>query len=489
MNEQFRGYRLVTQLAKKTKSSLYLARPITAPTEKVTIKIFDSLDSGIDQEFFYNEVDQLIQLRHPFLNSLLDGGIEQGRPYLISRYAPNGSLRQRLKSVRPLTLENSFLILMQIGQALAHTHGWNVVHAHLKPENVLFNAQDEAMLADFIPPSLFKSYFPHSHLEQEDSQYQAPEQKKGTFCRESDQYALGFMAYELLTGEPPHAATTFTEGQFTQIYPVLPSHIVPALPRYFDDALPKALANDPLERHENVAAFIEALTAGHVNVTMNPSLEMLLPLLTGEKGASPPASLLTSKNKKSSPLSPRESIAVATPPRPKGGNVRPEAQERGTDKPAPLILSQTSNAPIMGAPESAFQITQKEPSRVQTKTPTQRSRKAVLIGSFLALACVLLLSIGLLPQFLSLGKQEQRPTFNATAPSMAATKTQTQVPVAQSTITPLPTATQKARVTPSPTANVLPTATATSSGPRPTPTSGPKPTPTPICRCLLLCKC
>lgn len=487
MNEQFRGYRLVTQLAKKTKSSLYLARPITAPTEKVTIKIFDSLDSGIDQEFFYNEVDQLIQLRHTFLNSLLDGGIEDGRPYLISRYAPNGSLRQRLKSVRPLTLEDSFLILVQVGQALAHTHGWNVVHAHLKPENVLFNAQDEAMLADFIPPSLLKSYFPHSDLEQEDSQYQAPEQKDGASRRESDQYALGFMAYELLTGEPPHAATTFTEGQFIQIYPVPPSHIMPALPRYLDDALLKALANDPLERHENVAAFIEALTAGHVDVTMNPSLEMFLPLLAGEKEASTPASLLTSKNKKSSPLSPRESIAVATPPRPKGGNVRPKAQERGTDRPAPLILSQTSNAPIMGTPESTFQITQKEPSLVQTKTPTQRSRKAVLIGGFLALACVLLLSIGLLPQFLSSGKQEQRPTFTATAPSMAATKTQ--VPVAQSTSTPLPTATQKARVTPSPTTIILPTAAATLPGPGPTPTSVSKPTPTPVCRCLLLCKC
>ena len=503
MNEQFRGYQLVTQLARKTKSSLYLAHPVTKPSEKVVIKIFDPLDAGVRQEYFYNEVDHLTQLRHPFLISLLDGGIEQDRPYLISSYAPNGSLRQRLKSIRPLSLEAAisplsleaaFLVLVQIGQALSYTHGWNVIHGHLKPENILFNTQDEAMLADFIPPSLLESYFPYDRPERERSSYEASEQRSGASKRESDQYALGYIAYELLTGTLPLAATGLSEGQFTHSHPVPPTQIVPALPQYVDDAILKALANDPLKRHENVAAFIEALTADHVNVTMIPSSEMFLPLLAGEEGALAGSSALTSRHEENVPFPPRESIVVAASPVLEGGDGLPMVQGREVASPGILVLPQPGNTPVTETSEGASQITQEQPFLTQTNIPARRRRKVgFLVGGVLALACVLILCVSLLPQFLlSMSKQGQSPT--STGPVITATKTQAQEkPVIQTTVTPSLTATPQSQASPSPTVSASPTLAPPPprSNPTPTaqPTSIPTPSPTPVCRCLLLCKC
>jgi serine/threonine protein kinase len=497
MNEQFRGYQLVTQLARKTKSSLYLAQPMTKPSEKVVIKIFDPLDAGVRQEYFYNEVDHLTQLRHPFLISLLDGGIEQDRPYLISSYAPNGSLRQRLKSIRPLSLEAAisplsleaaFLVLVQIGQALSYTHGWNVIHGHLKPENILFNTQDEAMLADFIPPSLLESYFPYSRPERERSSYEASEQRSGIPRRESDQYALGYIAYELLTGTLPFAAAGFSKGQFTHSYPVPPTQIVPTLPRYVDDAILKALANDPLKRHENVAAFIEALTADHVNVTMTPSPEMFLPLLAEKEGALARPSSLTGKREENVSFPARESIVVAAPLALEGEDGLPTMRERGIASPDVLVLSQPSNTPITENSVNAFQATQEQPLLSQTNIPARRSRKVgFLVGGVLTLACALILCVSLLSQFLlSSSKQGQSPT--STAPVITATKTQAQEkPVIQTTVTPSPTATPQLKASPSATVGASPTL----APPPPTaqPTSIPTPSPTPVCRCLLLCKC
>lgn len=503
MNEQFRGYQLVTQLARKTKSSLYLAHPVTKPSEKVVIKIFDPLDAGLRQEYFYNEVDHLTQLRHPFLISLLDGGIEQDRPYLISSYAPNGSLRQRLKSIRPLSLEApisplsleaAFLALVQIGQALSYTHGWNVIHAHLKPENILFNTRDEAMLADFIPPSLLESYFPYNRPERERSSYEAPEQRTGLSKRESDQYALGYVAYELLTSTLPLAAGGFSEGQFTHSSPVPPTQIVPTLPWYVDDAILKALANDPLERHENVAAFIEALTADQVNVTMTLSSEMFVPLLAGKEEVLARPSSLTGRHEENVPFPARESIVVAAPRVLEGGDGLPIVREREAASPDVLVLSQPSNTPITETSVGASQATQGQPLLIRANIPSQRSKKVgFLVGGILALVCVLILCVSLLSQFLlSSSKQGQSPT--STAPVITVTKTQAQEkPVIQTKVTPSPTATPKLQASPSPTVGASPTLAPPPprSNPTPTaqPTSAPAPSPTPVCQCLLLCKC
>lgn len=85
------------------------------------------------------------------MSQLLDVGLHNGRPYVMTEYAHHGSLEERIasQSPAPLPLEEAMTILAQIGQALHYSHQHDIVHCDLKPGNILFNAKGEAVLADF----------------------------------------------------------------------------------------------------------------------------------------------------------------------------------------------------------------------------------------------------------------------------------------------------------------------------------------------------
>ncbi|GHO51081.1 serine/threonine protein kinase [Ktedonospora formicarum] len=234
MNQIFRDYQLVTQLSRKAFSCLYLAQPIAASTENVVIRIFDSISADFVQEHFQKEINQITHLRHPFILPLHSGGIEQGHPYLVSGYAPSDSLRNRIMALqpRPFPLAKALLTIVQLGQALGYAHAWNILHTNIKPENVLFNAQDQALLADFIPSSLTKDYLSRQQPDLQSARYKAPEQLAGTESMESDQYALGCIAYEILTGQSPFTVIALSTGQLkrTSEHPTPLTQIIPGLP-------------------------------------------------------------------------------------------------------------------------------------------------------------------------------------------------------------------------------------------------------------------
>src|SRR6266851_1269779 len=203
-------------------------------------------------------------LKHRHIMPIIDVGIFEGLPYLVVDYAQNGSLRDRLRrhpSPRPLPLDEALTILRQVGQALQYAHGMNIVHRDLKPENILFNAKDEALLADFNIATLLETAKTKSIDIIGSPLYMAPEQFEGTVSKRSDLYALGCIAYELVTGRPPfNAPSAFALGlKHKNEDPHPPVHLNPHLPRHIEQAILKALAKERADRHINVAAFVTAL--------------------------------------------------------------------------------------------------------------------------------------------------------------------------------------------------------------------------------------
>ena len=126
INRQIGNYRLMSELASGTFGSVYLAQHTLLIKRTVAIKLLHAthLGSLAERERFVQEAQYLEQLKHPYILPILDVSIDNGSPYLVAEYAPNGSLRHRLQrySPRPLPLQEAFTIIIQVGQALQYAH-------------------------------------------------------------------------------------------------------------------------------------------------------------------------------------------------------------------------------------------------------------------------------------------------------------------------------------------------------------------------------
>ncbi len=266
--EQIAGYRVLTRLGCGGFGCVYLGQHPRLINRFVAIKVFTgNVESEEEQARFLQEALLLDQLRHPHILPILDIGIEEDRlrgslPYLITEYAPNGSLRDRLEAIPgPLSPKEALPILSQVGKALQYAHEHDVVHCDLKPENILFTAQRQALLADFGIAAILSSAKTKQGGLVGTLEYMAPEQFDDKVSTKSDQYALGCIAYELLTGQQPFSAhdRSALMYQHLSVAPLPPRQLNPALPQHIDQAILKALAKDREDRYPDVAAFLAAL--------------------------------------------------------------------------------------------------------------------------------------------------------------------------------------------------------------------------------------
>src|SRR5581483_10753920 len=157
-------------------------------------------------ENFLNEARILAQLTHPHIVRLLDFGIEEGVPFLVMEYAPQGTLRQRHPHHSTLPLSVIIEYVKQIADGLQYAHEKKLIHRDLKPDNILIGQRDELLISDFGVALIARSTHSSSNAEQALAGtviYMAPEQLKGHPQFASDQYALGVMAYEWLCGVRP----------------------------------------------------------------------------------------------------------------------------------------------------------------------------------------------------------------------------------------------------------------------------------------------
>lgn len=228
----------------------------------VVIKWFYGVSLLVQQErkSFLREVHSLQQLQHPAILPLLSAGFRENTPYLVMKYASGGSLAKRMQA--PLTYAEVVRTLDQIGQALHYAHQWNIVHGNLKPQNILFTASGDAMLSDFCLKSI--SLASTTTLSSPETQvYTAPEQLVGKASPQSDLYALGCIAYEMLTGRKPFLTPSATkQGVYYKTKTLIaPRMLNSVLSPYIEAILLKALAREPEQRYMDIPTFLAALDA------------------------------------------------------------------------------------------------------------------------------------------------------------------------------------------------------------------------------------
>ncbi len=269
INKIFGSYRITAKIASGGFALVYQGQHIILTERKAAIKLLHAkhLDSLEKRESFIQEARLLETLKHPHILPIYDINIaSDGTPYLVVEYAPNGSLEDRIKLHRPLPLDEVLTILAQVGQALEHAHRHNVIHRDLKPANILFNAKDEALLADFGIATVLDIGDKQHHTIIGTLPYMAPEQFRGIYGKESDQYALGCIAYELVTGHRPvgsdqHSSLWQWVIAHTKETIISPTQYNSQLPEHIAHTILTAIAKNPNQRYPDVGTFIKVLLA------------------------------------------------------------------------------------------------------------------------------------------------------------------------------------------------------------------------------------
>jgi serine/threonine protein kinase/outer membrane protein assembly factor BamB len=263
LGKQLGSYQLVQLLGHGAFGSVYLGKhfllehrpPVAIKVLKTTLSTQDEVDR------FFQEAVLLDELTHPNILPIFDANLYEGFPFFVTEYAPGGSLRDRLDQLggNPMQLDEAIRLLNQVGQGLQHAHDLNVVHRDIKPANILFNANGDAMLADFgIALQLQKT---RRVDEIGTPPYMAPEQFKGQVSKKSDQYALACVAYELVTGQQLFEADDpYTMG-YKHIYepPIDPRDLNPDIPLALEEVILKALSKRRDDRYATVADFVLSL--------------------------------------------------------------------------------------------------------------------------------------------------------------------------------------------------------------------------------------
>jgi serine/threonine protein kinase len=259
-------YRIIAEMSSSSSSSVYLAEHSHHPQNSVVIKLFHSKRISAQKgELFLQEVQLLKKIKHAHILPILDAAIYEQMPYYITEYIPKGSLRDLLdaQSHQLLPVQESLRILHEVGQTLQYTHQMNIFHGNLKPENVLLHTAGDVLISDFIIVTLRDTFNAEQDYSASSFPYMAPEQFLGRVNKDSDQYALGCIAYELLTGQAPFVAngyTTFKE-KHTAEEPIALTQRNLLLPISYEETILKALEKKSEDRFPTIKDFVTALSS------------------------------------------------------------------------------------------------------------------------------------------------------------------------------------------------------------------------------------
>jgi serine/threonine protein kinase len=235
----------------------------------VVLKILPpDLAAGVSLERFQREIRLATQLRHPNIVPVLSVGDADGLPYYTMPFIAGESLRDRLRRVRQLPIDEAVRIAAEVARALDYAHGHDIVHRDIKPENVLLH-EGSAMVTDFgicraITHSSDADPITLAGMAVGTPQYMSPEQAAGEreIDGRSDLYSLGCVLYEMLVGEPPFTGRTAQAVIARRFAGAVPSiRIVrPSVPVETERAVLRALALDPADRFQTGTKFADALT-------------------------------------------------------------------------------------------------------------------------------------------------------------------------------------------------------------------------------------
>ena len=260
---------------------------------RVVIKVLSpELAAGISADRFEREILMAASLQQANIVPVLATGEVSGLPYYTMPFVEGESLRQRLSELPPLSVSETIRIMGDVARALQYAHSRGIVHRDIKPDNVLLSG-GTAVVTDFgIAKALSESRTrgEGQTLTQLGTSigtpsYMAPEQAAGDpdIDHRADIYALGCMAFELVTGKPPFHGRTPARTLAAHMGEAPPqlAELRPDLPAAMRDVIMRCLEKDPDARPQRASEIVESLNG----VTSGGGIPALPSVLMHSPGA------------------------------------------------------------------------------------------------------------------------------------------------------------------------------------------------------------
>ncbi|MEQ8821704.1 MAG: serine/threonine-protein kinase [Sumerlaeia bacterium] len=203
-------------------------------------------------ERFDHEANLMASLSHPGIVPVLDRGRSGGLEYLVTEYIPGCTLKDRLSTARMVTLGEAAAVVRPVAEAVQTCHDIGLVHRDLKPANILLSPDGRVMVTDFGVANLVTQLGDMTDFGAliGTPDYVAPEQHRDGSCvtTAADQYSLGVIVYEMLTGSLPRGGSGLG-GRMRH----------PGMTEDVQAILARALAWRPEDRYTSIRAFARAL--------------------------------------------------------------------------------------------------------------------------------------------------------------------------------------------------------------------------------------
>ncbi len=292
-------YAVEAEIGRGAMAVVYRAREVRL-RRVVALKVLPpelAFRSGV-RERFLREAQTAAQLSHPHIVPVYSAGDDGGVAWLAMALVDGETLAERLARAPRPGIDEARRVLAETADALAYAHARGVVHRDVKPENVLLERDTgRAVVTDFgiARAAEDDGRLTGTGVTLGTPAYMSPEQAMGEaeVDGRADQYALGVVGYQLLTGALPFQATNAT-GMLMKHVGEAPRPVrerAPGVPPALAAAVERALAKRPADRWPDAAAFRDALlrSAGNGAAVPRPAPPFVVPTDAGPRLAMPPA--------------------------------------------------------------------------------------------------------------------------------------------------------------------------------------------------------
>jgi tetratricopeptide (TPR) repeat protein len=264
-NVKVPGYQIVAELGHGGMGVVYKASDLKLDRTVALKMILAGIHASASQlARFVREAKAVAKFQHPNIVQIYEINEADGLPYFSLEFVDGGSLHRKIDH-KPQPPEYAAQTAETLARAVQYAHDHGVIHRDLKPANVLLTKEGQPKIVDF---GLAKKHDDSSQTQSGQvvgtPNYMAPEQARGDMAAIGpavDQFALGGILYEMLTGRAPFSGATIVEtlDQVRNTEPVPPSQLNPATPRDLETICLKCLQKDPARRYDSCAELAEDL--------------------------------------------------------------------------------------------------------------------------------------------------------------------------------------------------------------------------------------